>query len=191
MAHRRSDVVAAALRILDTYGLPDLTMRRLATELDVRPSALYHHFSDKQLLLAAVADEVLRRGAEARPATPGEPWDAAFVTAATSLRDTLLAYRDGAEVVATAHAFGLGEVDPRGGLEAALVGLRPDVVDAAARTALLFVLGHVQAEQLHAHAGSAGARVGDASHPEGAATFAAGLGLVVAGVRATSRTSAG
>lgn len=189
MAHRRTDVVDAALRILDAYGLPDLTMRRLATELDVRPSALYHHFSDKQMLLAAVADEVLRRGAEARPATPDEPWDVAFVAAATALRDTLLAYRDGAEVVATAHAFGLGEVDPRARLESALAGLDPAVVDAAARTALLFVLGHVQAEQLNAHAGSAGARVGEDAHPEGATTFAAGLGLVVAGVGAASSAS--
>ncbi|KQY56164.1 hypothetical protein ASD11_17030 [Aeromicrobium sp. Root495] len=190
MAHRRADVVDAALRILDAYGLPDLTMRRLATELDVRPSALYHHFSDKQTLLAAVADEVLRRGAAARPVPREAPWDVTFTAAATALRDTLLAYRDGAEVVATAHALGLGEVDPRAGLESALAGLRPDVVDAAARTALLLVLGHVQSEQLHAHADSAGARVGADLRPEGAATFAAGLDLVVAGVGAASRADA-
>ena len=48
--------------MLDRYGLADLTMRRLATELGVQPSALYHHFPNKQALLAAVADEVLRRG---------------------------------------------------------------------------------------------------------------------------------
>ena len=40
-------------------------MRRLAAELDVRPSALYHHVPSKQVLLAAVADEVLRRGPRA------------------------------------------------------------------------------------------------------------------------------
>src|SRR5258708_1968452 len=35
-------------------------MRRLARELDVTPGALYWHFANKQQLLGAVADEVLR-----------------------------------------------------------------------------------------------------------------------------------
>ena len=56
MRYHRDDVVARALEVLDTYGLGDLTMRRLGTELGVQPSALYHHFATKQLLLAAVAD---------------------------------------------------------------------------------------------------------------------------------------
>ena len=63
MRHRRDDVVARALRVLDDHGLADLTMRRLGTELGVQPSALYHHFPSKQVLLAAVADEILARGA--------------------------------------------------------------------------------------------------------------------------------
>ena len=55
MRHHRHDVVERAVTVLDEYGLADLTMRRLAAELDVRPSALYHHFANKQTLLAAVA----------------------------------------------------------------------------------------------------------------------------------------
>ena len=73
MRNHRQDVVDRALDVLDRYGLADLTMRRLGTELGVRPSALYHHFDNKQSLLAAVADEVLARGA--RPVVDG-PWDA-------------------------------------------------------------------------------------------------------------------
>ena len=61
MRHHRDDVVRHAIDVLDAYGLADLTMRRLAGELDVRPSALYHHFRDKQSLLAAVADELTAR----------------------------------------------------------------------------------------------------------------------------------
>ena len=69
MRNHRGDVVERALHVLDRYGLADLTMRRLATELGVQPSALYHHFPNKQALLAAVADEVLRRGhRDPRPA---------------------------------------------------------------------------------------------------------------------------
>ena len=57
--HRR-DVVDKATQLLDDYGIADLTMRRLARELNVTPGALYWHFADKQELLGAVADRILR-----------------------------------------------------------------------------------------------------------------------------------
>ena len=56
--HKR-DVVEAATTLLDNYGIADLTMRRLARELDVSPGALYWHFANKQELLGAVADRIL------------------------------------------------------------------------------------------------------------------------------------
>ncbi|MBO0842911.1 MAG: TetR family transcriptional regulator, partial [Nocardioides sp.] len=62
MRYRREDVVERAVQVLDDLGLADLTMRRLGAELGVRPSALYHHFANKQTLLAAVADEIVSRG---------------------------------------------------------------------------------------------------------------------------------
>ena len=67
MRYHRADIVERALAVLDTYGLGDLTMRRLGAELGVQPSALYHHFANKQTLLAAVADEILRPRAAAAP----------------------------------------------------------------------------------------------------------------------------
>ena len=56
--HKR-DVVDAATTLLDSYGIADLTMRRLAKELNVSPGALYWHFANKQQLLGAVADRIL------------------------------------------------------------------------------------------------------------------------------------
>ena len=56
--HKR-DVVDQATELLDYYGIADLTMRRLARELDVTPGALYWHFANKQELLGAVADRIL------------------------------------------------------------------------------------------------------------------------------------
>ena len=56
--HKR-DLVAKATEVLDNYGIADLTMRRLARELDVSPGALYWHFANKQELLGAVADRIL------------------------------------------------------------------------------------------------------------------------------------
>src|SRR6478735_4825192 len=117
MRYRRADVVEQALGVLDSWGLADLTMRRLGSELGVQPSALYHHFANKQTLLAAVADEILVRGPHHEPV---DAWDERVATICTDLRDALLAYRDGAELVATASAFGLGAAAPYDALVGAL-----------------------------------------------------------------------
>ncbi|WP_278259195.1 TetR family transcriptional regulator [Nocardioides convexus] len=80
MRYRRTDVVERAIGVLDEHGLDALTMRRLAADLGVQPGALYHHFDGKDALLAAIAEEILRRGhrpaeivawdAESAPALP-------------------------------------------------------------------------------------------------------------------------
>lgn len=180
MRYQRSDIVQRALAVLDTYGLADLTMRRLGAELGVQPSALYHHFSNKQTLLAAVADEILARGR--RPRAQGLAWDGRVRATCGELRDAMLAYRDGAEVVATVHAFGLGADAPRRELEQALAdgGFPPTLGRTAARTLLHFVFGHVSEEQTHLQAGSAGAIEGA---PREASDFDLGLGIVVDGIR--------
>ena len=179
MGHRRADVVEHALGVLDSYGLADLTMRRLGAELGVQPSALYHHFATKQLLLAAVADEILARG----PQVPRSgPWDDRVAAVCTGLRDAMLAYRDGAELVATSYSFGLGADAPYDDLAGALAagGVPAELVPTAARTLLHFVFGHVGDEQTHLQAGSAGAIDGD-PFPE--SDFAAGLAIVLDGIR--------
>jgi AcrR family transcriptional regulator len=181
--NHRADVVEQALAVLDRYGLADLTMRRLATELGVQPSALYHHFPHKQALLAAVADEVLRRGhRDTRPTA----WDDLVVATCTELRDAMLAYRDGAELVATVRAFGLGAATPYDELAVALSdsGLDPALVPPAARTLLHFVFGHTVDEQTHLQAGSAGA-IDDA--PREHSDFDTGLAIVLDGIRASVR----
>src|SRR6185437_14854218 len=106
--HSRDDVVEAALRILDDLGLPDLTMRRLAAALDVQPSALYWHFPNKQTLLAELADRIVAARRVPAAADPAADWRDAVRGEAAALRDALLAYRDGAEVVSSTLALGLG-----------------------------------------------------------------------------------
>ena len=188
MRYQRSDIVERALVVLDTYGLADLTMRRLGAELGVQPSALYHHFANKQTLLAAVADEILARGR--RPRRQGLPWDERVPAVCGELRDAMLAYRDGAEVVATVHAFGLGAGAPGQELEEALAdgGFPPELGRTAVRTLLHFVFGHVSEEQTHLQAGSAGAIDGG---PREESDFELGLAIVVDGIRLRQRASAG
>lgn len=180
MAYRRQDVVACAIGVLDSYGLADLSMRRLAQELGVQPSALYHHFANKQRMLAAIADEILRRGERPRGASG---WEQHTVAAATWLRESMLAYRDGAELVVTVNAFGLGEVRPRARIAEALndSGLTPSIVATAAGAVLHYVLGHTLEEQTQLQAGSAGAIEGS---PREESDFETGLGLVLDGIRA-------
>lgn len=179
MAHRRADVVQCALGVLDEYGLADLTMRRLGSELGVQPSALYHHFVNKQTLLAAVADELLARGLSPVPAGP---WDERVRAACGQVRDTLLAWRDGAELVATVHAFGLGGHAAQESIAEALSGsgLAEELRLTATRTLLHFVFGHATEEQTRMQASSIGAIEAD---PSETSDFEAGLALVIDGIR--------
>lgn len=50
---------AAALALVDAEGLEGLSMRRLATALDVSAASLYFHYATKDELLEAVAADVL------------------------------------------------------------------------------------------------------------------------------------
>lgn len=189
--HGRADVVRHALRVLDAYGLESLTMRRLAGELGVQPSALYHHFPNKQRLLAAVAEAIL---ADRNPPAPGE-WDTEVQAICADLRAALLSYRDGAEVVATTWSFGLGARGPYDALVARLARSHDDpvLVDAAARTLLHFVLGHVVAEQTHTQAASVGAVDTDIAVllTGTAATYDLGVALILDGLRARAGEESG
>lgn len=182
MRHRRADVVTRALDLLGEVGLPDLTMRRLGAELGVQPSAIYHHFPNKQALLGAVADEIIARGPHSAGAADA-PWDELVRSRCAELREAVLAYQDGADVVASMWAFGLGGQAPYDGLVTVLQGggLDAELARTAARTLLHFVYGHAIDEQVHAQA----ARLGVIdSPPRGQGDFEAGLAIVVAGIAA-------
>lgn len=56
----RATVVAAATDLARSAGIENLSMRRLATALDVTPMALYRHLPNKEALLDLVVDESLR-----------------------------------------------------------------------------------------------------------------------------------
>ncbi len=180
MAHRRRDVLDHAVELLDTHGLAALTMRRLGSELGVQPSAIYHHFASKQELLAAVADEVLARGA--RPRTAVE-WDDRLREVCTELRLAMLACTDGADVVATVWAFGLGAAGPVTELEKVLTdaGAPEELAAVAARTLLHYVFGHAFEEQTARQAVGLGAVERSL---ESLPDFDLGLDLVVDGLRA-------
>lgn len=193
--HTRDDVAETALRILDDYGLPDLTMRRLASALDVQASALYWHFPNKQTLLAELADRIVARTATVPAAATvqaeaaGARWPERVRAEAAALRDALLAYRDGAEVVASTYALGLGSSPAQRLLTVAVAeGGFDDATARRAATALLhFVLGHVSHEQQRMQYDSIGVlATGEATDPldeaDSAEAFAFGVDLLVGGL---------
>nr|WP_301182495.1 TetR family transcriptional regulator [Subtercola boreus] len=185
--HTKNDVAETALRILDEHGLPELTMRRLAAALDVQPSALYWHFPNKQTLLAELADRIGSRG-RALPTAPGSgsgagDWMIVTAAEAQSLRDALLTYRDGAEVVSSSFALGLGASVPLLRLEAAIGrgGFDDETVSRASTALLHFILGHVSHEQQRLQYDSLGVAAGPDPTGEGAA-FEFGVLLLVEGL---------
>jgi AcrR family transcriptional regulator len=180
VAHHRSDVLAHAVALLDTHGLAALTMRRLGAELDVQPSAIYHHFASKQELLAAVADEILARGARPRTATA---WPEQLREVCSELRHAMLDCTDGADVVATVWAFGLGAAAPVAEIEKILVGAEvpAELVPVASRTLVHYVFGHAFEEQTARQA----VRLGAVERSlESLPDFDLGLDLVIGGLRA-------
>ena len=170
MALSREAIVDAGLAILDEYGLGDLSMRRVADALGVQAGALYYHVPNKQSLLAAIADEILRAtlveptagslvepsACEERAAAvvskPGEliTLPDHLSTWAHDLRSALLRHRDAAELVASTHALGLGTVDPTAPGRTLLAEAGHPEPEATMAALLHFVLGHVVEEQTRA-----------------------------------------
>ena len=189
MVLRAPEVVTAALEICDRYGLADLTMRRVAEQLDVKAGALYWHFPNKQALLAAVSDRVL-----GELDLPGDDlaWDAWLRAWALGLRRTLLAHRDSAELVSSSLATELATTDLVGVAARRLVaaGVAADDAGRAVRALLHLTPGQVTLEQNRATLVQLGlldapdAAVDDADH-------AAAVDLLLAGLRARSSESHG
>jgi AcrR family transcriptional regulator len=181
MRHHRDDVLAHAHQLVASYGLGALTMRRLGAELGVQPSAIYHHFANKQTVLAAVAEEILRRGRRPRRAARDD-WTGRVREVCAELRDAMLACTDGADVVATVWAFGMGVQAPATELEGILreAGLGDELALVGSRTLLHYVFGHAFEEQTAIQAISAGAVERELdSLPD----FWTGLEVVIDGLR--------
>jgi TetR/AcrR family tetracycline transcriptional repressor len=153
-----SRIIAKATEILDNYGIADLTMRRLARELDVTAGSLYWHFADKQQLLGAVADQVLTPASGPAEAVD---WQDRITEAAGRLRDALLSHTDGAELVSA--SFAAGQSSGMRQILAVLAdatveaGVAPANAELAARTIIYYVLGFTADEQSRLQWDAAGA----------------------------------
>ncbi|MET0426020.1 MAG: TetR/AcrR family transcriptional regulator [Actinoplanes sp.] len=94
----RAQILAVARRLIDQDGWAKLSIRRLAAEIGIGPTTLYHHVRDKEdlliLLLREYADQL------PRPVLPAGPRDRIVVAAAT-IHEALAAWPWAAEVLTT------------------------------------------------------------------------------------------
>lgn len=56
-ASRRGEILEAAKRLFTEEGFAHATMRRIAGEVGVSPTAIYLHFADKEAILKAIAED--------------------------------------------------------------------------------------------------------------------------------------
>lgn len=70
MQLHRESIIEAATTLLNTYGLADVTMRRVASSLGVAPGALYWHIANKQALIAALAEDTIAPAAGVKSFNP-------------------------------------------------------------------------------------------------------------------------
>ncbi|AYY14387.1 TetR/AcrR family transcriptional regulator [Actinobacteria bacterium YIM 96077] len=100
-ATSRRQILAAARRLIDRDGWEKLTIRRLAVEIGVGATTLYHHVQDKEdllfLLITEYADQI------PHPDLPTDPRERIIATA-TAIHDALADWPWAAEVL-TADGF--------------------------------------------------------------------------------------
>jgi AcrR family transcriptional regulator len=94
----RAQILAAARELIERDGWEKLTIRRLAAEVGIGPTTLYHHVRDKEdlqvLLVTEYAEQI------PHPDLPSEPRER-IIAAAMAFHDALAAWPWIAEVVTT------------------------------------------------------------------------------------------
>lgn len=149
MALDRPSMIAAGLELLDEVGLDGLTLRRLASKLNVQAPAIYWHFKNKQELLDEMASTVLRAGIQQLPMSAGVKWNKWAMAYGRALRRMLLLHRDGAKMVSGTR---LTDNSLYARMESALrtlvdAGFSPKVSMVALSTIYSYVVGFVIEEQ--------------------------------------------
>lgn len=88
----REQIVETALAILDRDGLNELSMRKIADELETGAASLYWHVGSKDELLDLVFDRVI--GELHLPAPDPDRWAEQLKDVARAMRDVIARHRD-------------------------------------------------------------------------------------------------
>ena len=128
-----SRVLAGAVALADKIGIDAFTIRKLATELDVKPMTIYHHVASKEAILDGMVDIVFseielpptdtdwktavrHRALSARAVLARHPWATPLMESRTAPGAVTLRHHDavigcfrrgGFSIPMTAHAYAL------------------------------------------------------------------------------------
>jgi AcrR family transcriptional regulator len=100
----RSQIIDAAIRLIDADGIEAFSMRRLAQELGAGATSLYWHVRDKDQLIDLVLDEIT--GEVRLDDDPGLPWTERAAYLAREFRAAVRRHRNLASVYGTRLALG-------------------------------------------------------------------------------------
>lgn len=99
----RARIVQTALHVLNELGLKELSMRKIADELQVKTASLYYHVKDKEQLLHLLADKISE---EMMWPDSSAPWNEQILQWGGQFRKILHAYRDAVEIFNSTLASG-------------------------------------------------------------------------------------
>ncbi len=144
-------IIEAALELLKEDGLANITLRKLAAKLDMQAPALYWHFKNKEELVDHMAEAILEKEFRTlEPRRDDETWQDWLRNHMVRLRRAMLAYPDGARVVAGAHlypAVTLAKSLECGLISLASAGLSLQSARQIMTTATTYTFGYVIEEQ--------------------------------------------
>jgi TetR/AcrR family tetracycline transcriptional repressor len=95
----RESAGVVALSIIDREGLEAFSVPRLARDMGVTTSSLYHHFSDRSEILSVVAQLIVSSTAQARRPSDRTLWREWLVQQSLNLRTAILRHRNAAPVL--------------------------------------------------------------------------------------------
>ncbi|MER6306701.1 TetR/AcrR family transcriptional regulator C-terminal domain-containing protein [Streptomyces sp. NPDC001657] len=151
----RTQVLDAALALVDREGAGALTMRRLGVELDVEAMTLYHYVPNKDALLDGLVERLFAQAlpfpdenAEADAGAESADWRALLRGYAVSLRQALLRHPGVLSFAASRPAVTPATLDAveRGLVALTASGFPLGAAVHALNTLSLFVVGHTAAE---------------------------------------------
>lgn len=154
MALTREKILDTAFEVLRQFGLADLSMRRLATELGVAPGALYYHVKNKQELLTHLASRILHKVLVAS-SRQGRAGTGKLAIICGELYTQLMPVKESAEVIRLAIALhpqeqGPGHLDLLDILESEFKPLCGSSAGLAASSLLHLALSLIEEEQTRA-----------------------------------------
>jgi len=199
----RSQIVEAALELLDAQGLSGLTTRKVAERLGVKSASLYWHIRDREELLDLLSDRIV---ADARWPAASSGWREKVEGLMHEYLRCLLAHRDAARVAAGRPPAGPNRLRGAEMLLGALLDAGLSELESidAGLVLTTYVVGFALEHQAAATASVGAPRLDDdflEAYPTlgrlaevrpvtGSDRFGEGLQLILEGIGARIRTSA-